>query len=770
MSRDTITVTVSSDDATSGVASVRYMRYTPPENASGRFSGLSLGQLKDASWEDWKGELHVSPDSQAVIYARIADRAGNILYISTDGAMISDRTDPWKPEINITANAPSSGIYGGDVSASISVGDVVSGGTYSGLKEVRIEVLNGSNVTQSYVYHPGDKKDRVKTFGTGITVDASKNNSNYITIRVTVQDHAGNTASAQKQLSIDTTAPVIEVTYDKNDPVNGRYYNTVRTATIVVRERNFDPSRANISVSPGARVSGWTIGQRAGSSDDNTNTCTIVYGTDGDYTFTISVTDKAGNRKDYGRTDSFTIDMTKPVITVTYNTDRDGRFYNTARTATIHVREKNFNAAEFEARIRAALEGKGIPAPSISSWSGSGEDHIATLTFNRDGDYSFDLNYTDLASNKAAPYSHGLFTIDLTAPNVTVSGVEDMSANRGKVAPVIQYTDINYDDAMVTIRLGGRRHEEKDVTGEFMRLTNGGQVTLEDIARTAAEDDVYTLTVRVADKAGNVTERKIEFSVNRFGSNIYLDEETEKAIAPRYLQHAGDVIFYEVNVDEIVKREFTVYKNGKVLTVPESMIRVSEEDEGGWRKYRYVIAKDALEEEGSYEIVVSTEDKAGNKQENREKGAPAAFTVDRTPPSAVVTGIEDGETYNEASRQFEAKVSDDQAIMTAEVVVDGKVEAVYDAKQLEESGGSILHEVSESKDWRTITVKACDAAGDTASASPVRVLVTTDTPTRVMNSAIPVILAAAVITILAALYIWKKMKDDEDEEDDDKLY
>ena len=38
----------------------------------------------------------------------------------------------------------------------------------------------------------------------------SKNNSNNVTIRVTARDHAGNTASSEKQIAIDITDPVIE--------------------------------------------------------------------------------------------------------------------------------------------------------------------------------------------------------------------------------------------------------------------------------------------------------------------------------------------------------------------------------------------------------------------------------------------------------------------------------------------------------------------------------------------------------------------------------
>lgn len=770
----TITVSRSVSDKTSGIANVMYYRYTPSVGASGRFSGLSLEALRRASWEDWDGELKIEPDSQAVIYARIADRAGNILYISTDGAMIADKTDPWNPDIKFFGAKGENGIYAADVPFTVSVSDKEAGGTYSGLKDVIIEILNGGTVTQRAEYHPGSKADRVMSMGATITIDASKNNSNNVIVRVTARDHAGNTASSEKQIAIDITDPVIEVTYDNNDPVNGKYYNKPRTATVTVKERNFDPSRVNLVLQDGAKASGWSIGSGAGSSDDARNTCTVTFGTDGDYAFTLSVKDKAGNSASYGKTDVFTVDMTDPVIRVTYNADRESGFYNMARTATIHVMEHNFRPQEFEAQIKAALEGMGIPAPSVSGWGGSGDDHTATLTFARDGDYSFTLNYTDLASNKAKGYSQGTFTIDLTAPVLEITGIKDGSANRGKVTPVIRYTDRNHTDDL-TLKLSGTRHGERDVAGAFKRLENGGEIIVNDFRYDITEDDVYILTARSVDKAGNVTEKTIHFSVNRFGSNFYLDDKTKEVLEPYYMQHAGSVIIYEVNVDKVTGRTFTIYRDGSAISVPEGAIRIEEQNDGnGWNKYCYIINKSVLEEEGLYEIVVNTTDAAGNKQENRTKDVPVTFIVDRTHPSAAITGIEDGETYYSTDRDMEVRAMDDRALAKVDVIVDGKVLESYNSKTLEEMNGVIPFKISESDNWKTISAIAYDAAGNASKESPVRILVTTKKAAQLLHGPAPIIFGCLLAGLIAlAAFMAKKLADrdeDEEEDEDDKYY
>lgn len=77
------------------------------------------------------------------------------------------------------------------------------------------------------------------------TVTASLNNSNDVEIYVKVVDNAGHETEATKDLKIDITHPTIAVTYDLNTPLNERYYKDVRTATVVVTERNFDRVRSS---------------------------------------------------------------------------------------------------------------------------------------------------------------------------------------------------------------------------------------------------------------------------------------------------------------------------------------------------------------------------------------------------------------------------------------------------------------------------------------------------------------------------------------------
>lgn len=751
-------------DATSGVASIQYYKYVPDAEARGTFKALTKVQLASLDWKDWSGNLSVAPDSQAVLYAKITDKAGNITYINSRGGIIADRTDPSAPEISINAKA-SKGVFNGDVPASFSVEDVLNGGTYAGLKTVRVQVLKDGKVTQEKNYDYSPKEDRKHSMDGSIAVDAEKNNSNNVVIRVTAVDYAGNQSSSEKKIAIDITAPRIEVIYDDNSPSNGKYYNNVRTATVKVYERNFDPDgiSMNITGTNGARpaISGWSVGNKAGVSDNNVNICTITYSADADYTFTMSAADLAGNKASYGKTDEFVIDRTKPVISVGFdNNNGKGKYYNASRTATITVKEHNFDAKGFTSAIRAYLEGKGIAAPSVSGWSNNGDTHTATIHFANDGDYSFILDFVDLAGNKAETYTQSEFTIDLTKPKITFGGVGDKSANRGDVAPTVTFSDVNFQKDSVSVTLAGLKHAKKNVTGNFTASANGGTIALSDFKHVQSEDDIYTLTATAADAAGNVTTESITFSVNRFGSNYYFSKDSEKFLNSRYHKKSQDITIYEVNVDELKEHGITVNHNGTATKLTKDMYTVEDvTGNGEWKTYKYVIKAECFKDEGMYEITVDSTDAAGNRQDNKLKNSPIRFVIDQTPPSVVITGVEDDAVYDQTSRKIAFKVSDDQAIGKLTIYVDGKEVAKYSAKQLIEMDGKVEYELKEAGKWQTVTAKVTDAAGNRGKEDSVRVLVTTNSLLRMINN-IAFRAGAGILgtALLGGLFVFFKKK------------
>ena len=770
-------ITKDVSDETSGIESVSYLVYVPDKEARNSFDGLTVQELNKAKWTNWSDALQLSVEQQAVIYARITDKAGNTTYINTADGIVIDTTAPSEPEITITLEPSSDGFYNKDVPFGIIVKDPLSGGTYAGLKTVMYEVLNGSKVTQSGDYNDklNDRTARVQSLEESETVDAELNNSNTVTIRVTATDYAGNTASAERELKIDITEPKIEIVYDHNDGAEGRYYNDIRTATVKVTERNFDPQLVDLKIvsqnGTEPEIGNWTLSPDLGTSDDAVSTCIIRFVDDDDYTVSADMTDMAGNKASTEKEASFTIDRTEPIISVLFdnNNVRNGKYYKAIRTATVRITEHNFSKDKFESSVTAVLDGKAITAPAFSEWETLGDTHTTTITFEEDGEYSLTLNYTDMANNRAKEYSVQEFVLDTTAPVVTIGGVEDKMAYNTSVEPVVTYTDRNHGGNIVTVKLSGARHATKDMTGTITSTDDGGRFKMADFLTAKSEDDVYTMTATFVDLAGNETSQTISFSINRFGSNYTFSKETAANLDRFFLQKGEDFVIFETNVDTLLITGITIALNGNTRTLERGKdYQVEEVDEDkGWKVYRYTIFAQNFEEDGVYEIQINSMDAAGNDQNNQLKDAPITFAIDTTNPSVVITGIKDNGRYTSASVPYTVTVSDNLAMSSVAVYVDGELVAEFDAEEIKEAGGKLAMTLDAADDFQTVTAVAYDAAGNKTESDPFRVLVTTNPFTQfVRNKPLMIgsIIGLAGLLAFLLILLLKRRKKDEDAE------
>lgn len=718
------------NDVTAGVAFVHYL--------------VSHDEMTwDELEESWKAEdnnwlsgsqVRLSPDQQAVVYGRIEDKSGNYMYLNTNGFVLDD-TDV---EIEITTPQPLDYVYNSDVDVAVYVKDPdpANNHDYSGLASVYYEVRNTGNVTQSGNIPVMAGETRQKSVTQTITVDAALNNSNDVQVYVRAVDNAGNTSEAtlSQPMAIDITQPQITVSFDNNAPLNGQYYQDTRTATVTVRERNFDPNNVQINITntDGTQpaITGWSSSANAGVSDEATHTCQIIFAADGDYTFTVGCTDLALNpASNPYQSEQFTIDKTLPTVSVSYNNAvTNGHYYNEGRTATITITEHNFRAAEARATITAALDGAGISAPSISGWSTSGDRHTATVYFDSDGDYTFDIAYTDLAGNVMADYTQDSFTVDLTDPEVEITGVENRSANKGTVAPVITLTDVNYTADGVSLTLTGTNKGRLNVDSMISRsaVNNGQVITFRNFGSDM--DDIYTLTARLTDQAGNETTRSITFSVNRDGSTYELSDYTQNLIETRFANSPQDIVIRETNVDTLEFIEITYSKDGQVVTLKEGVDYTVEEEggDGQWKVYTYTIKASCFEEEGEYSITIYSEDRARNTSTNRVKEKTIEFVVDKTAPSVSIANLEDRGRYRENAHEFTLSVKDNTVLSYVELYLDGELVHTYSGDELTIEDGVLTITVDSKNAYQTVRIIAYDAAGNPTDPVEYQVLVTSN--------------------------------------------
>lgn len=599
----------------------------------------------------------------------------------------------------------------------------------------------------------------------------------------------------------DHIAPVVTL----SGVESGAYYNTPQTVHAVVDEQGFaylqrfDADRAVLHVSAWEPQSIEVESRRdvVASSFERDGTrwsCDRRFERDGRYVVWADVDDYAGNHSNRPRLGPFTIDRTAPVVSVSFDNNdvRNGSYYDAPRTATITVMEHNFDPALFSVRTDG----------EVSDWSSKGDTHTCTVSFARDGSYGLTVLGKDLAGNEATPHVEPEFVIDTTAPTISFGGrgerlglarglvaadeaetvdegdayrgpVRDGEAYNGVVAPAITLADErNYDPSGWTVKLVGNK--VGDVTDAYVSQASDGAhaqtqtISLADIGAKesddgerhydVAADDIYTLSVTLADRAGNTVEDEITFSVNRFGSNYVvsvLDDETGDAYPPdaEMLPQAPRVVIREINVSGMASHadSLRVTKEYAHATTAIAQDRPEDPDAGvgyrlsvpgeddrknryGWSEYVYTIraanfgtARDSSHAraggQGLYRVNVASEDAASNgnstaaywgsdtaRTEATEQVATVEFVLDQQGPS--IDAVDLPGAFNFGSYRASFHVSDtltSQAEPDAvTVLVDGEPAADLAATG---SGTYAFTVPARSFFWREVSITVRDYAG-----------------------------------------------------------
>ncbi len=739
------------------------------------------------NWQTYNEDtgVVVSPSEKLVLYFRATDRAGNATIVNSTGIVVDDQMPTGEvnaPSIDILPSpANANGIHKGNVSVSLKVLDPKylgstssAAGFYSGLRTVtyRIYTTDTGAEESGVLMNTADNlltgavKDAdglISSWSGSIEINANRFNSNQVMVEITAEDNAGNvrtTTTKAGDIKIDITAPRIDVSYSNNTADNGTYFKAERVATVTITERNFEPSQVRISLSNRngsvPQVAGWTRTASNGNGDNDRWIATIRYSNDGDYQFDIAYTDQAGNaagEANYGTSvapKAFTIDKTQPVIQVTYDNNEvyNKSYYQKERTATILITEKNLdpNGAD-KSRVKitmtASQDGTPIALPAVSSWTSNGSQHSATISYTADAVYSFDIAVTDKAGNSSADFPQQSFCVDRTAPELTITQVRDGVAYAGDIAPLVSFSDVNFDPEQVEITLTASNRGDITPMGELLSDKKGGYFQFGNFPMEKDQDDVYTLSAKITDAAGNMTEATVKFSVNRFGSTYEMDQAVQE-LNGSYVQTPVDIVITETNVDTLNTVQITLFKNndtiileqGKGFTVEE----VSGED--GWYRYTYTILAENFADDGVYRVSVRSEDKAGNVSENflDTKDAPLSFGVDKTSPTVMVQNLESGSTYAVETLDVLFSANDNLLLSSVAVYLDDMTAPIKTwnteqiAQLLAERGDFTFPVPGDSTEAHTVKFLCRDAAGNETELEVTNFYVTTNIMVRYWNN------------------------------------
>lgn len=749
----TVTATDGSKEGDSGVKEIHY--YTVDANGT-----KSSEQIVQADAEG-KVTFVVQAGFKGQIYACAYDMLNNReeRYV-TPSSLIIETAEQHAREKHIDFNkaaaaskdAKGNELYEKDVMVDVTVTD-----TFSGIRSVEWTVESpydkennqsgNVEISNQGAFSSGNadgwsqtKKDKnlVTELKKSFTV---KNNSNEIKMHIKMTDRAGNTSEDELIFSIDKTKPEIKIAFDNETPdaENTTMFKENRVATITVTERNFEVAdfKADITNTDGVipELSAWQTTENTENPDQSVSTATITFAEDGDYTLSVSGKDKAANQAETVKADDFTIDKTRPVITVTYDNNNavNGNYYAAARTATIQIEEHNFSENRVRITGTATDNGAGISFPQSGGFTGNGDVHTATITCGTDGLYNFNVEYTDMAGNIAETYTGEEYYVDLTEPEIEIVGVEDYSANNGDVIPQIVMSDTNFDTNGVNIELVGANQGSVAPEGSYTNQGNGETFTFQNFPKEQSYDDIYTINATLTDMAGNESNATVTFSVNRFGS-VYVFDQTLKDIEGTYIQNEIDVKLKEVNVDSLEhdKIKVVVDTNGTPRTLEEGIDYQVQESGGNgqWYQYDYTINKSLFAGDGRYIVTLYSEDIAGNVNENidESKEAEISFGVDKTAPVVIPIDVESNTQYPVDTKAANVTVNDNLVLDSVEIYIgDKKCDYTVD-------GENYQFDIPNNTKKQDVTIMAVDAAGNKTNYVLNGILVTTNTFIRWYNN------------------------------------
>lgn len=587
---------------------------------------------------------------------------------------------------------------------------------------------------------------------------------------ITVADRAGNTASTgdfsayavsnlptgAAGIAIDTEEPQISFSFDNDDVRNGRYYNAARTATVTVQDasfdliQRFDPERPVATVArdggdPRVALAARDFERVELGDGAVVYRAQVAFEEDADWVLSAQLTDPLGHASPVV-SESFTIDTEAPVLMVDFDNDdvANGMYFNAPRTATITVTDRNF-APELGSIDARNLSGGAAPGVSGFAEVEPRREWRASASFTGEQHYRLQVAATDLAGNVAEPFDSEEFVIDMTAPSVSISGVEGGHAYAGAVAPQVSFSDVNLDTMGSAATLEGVRSgfaytpDLSETMSETDKTTSFGNIPYE-----VDCDDVYTVTGEAIDLAGNTAAVGMRFSVNRFGSTYYFAPGSE-GIAGSYLNEARDVRVVEVNVSGIdtgsTRVELAHDDRVETLVAGEDFELSSNAPDNGWSATTYTLPATLFDEDGYYRVLLSSTDAAGNLAQNTMQGKsadragsfPIDFAVDGAAPAADLVGLSNAGVYLDPAKTVAVDVADNLQIAQARLTIDGREAATWDAAAFD---AGALPEVELAVDGQphTYVLEVRDRAGNVSSATYADVVVTGDLITFVLNT------------------------------------
>lgn len=506
--------------------------------------------------------------------------------------------------------------------------------------------------------------DGLQYADTGFTI---RENSSMAGTEVRVEAVCGTNPESQ---IVNSESIVVRV--DKQAPAlrlagvtEGAVYNTNRALQITTVENVYNAMKP-VQVTATRTIDGATTNIDLGayqvqSGSDVTNK---IFTEDGVYRVTVLAEDAAGNRD--SKTVSFTIDKTAPVLNITGVTE--GAYSNRPVTLNFQSIESFFETNNVRIMVERRLDGTTYGRNVI--FANTAKNSSVSNTFSEDGDYTITMSAIDAAGNEAAVKTL-TFTVDCTAPVVSLTGTKDYFVTQSAVALDFSVIESYYQTNQVQIQASRRLANGKVETVSIPAWSNSGKNS--SLRQQFTEDGYYTVNITATDKAGNRKEQTIHFTI-----------DTEKPVIADLSKYDGKYLKsfrLEEDMDTLITE----------LTVPTVKMTLNGEAYDG----------SEVTADGKYTFVIEVTDEVGLTASKTIE-----FVIDNTLPKIIFAGAEDGKWYTDVVRLNVSLENENDTI--TEILINGEPYTLTEGKTAYDLTFDTFGDYE-------VTINSVDAAGNTNS-------------------------------------------------------
>ncbi|EOX1907596.1 non-fimbrial adhesin SiiE [Salmonella enterica] len=526
------------------------------------------------------------------------------------------------------------------------------------------------------------------------------------TLTVEATDKAGNTVTKTIDFAVDTTlsVPVIVLNSADDTGVQGDNMTNRTQPTFALQHIDDDAVRVTVSVEHGGVTTTFDATKGTGGW---TFTPTASW-TDGDYTLSVSVEDKAGNTS-HSASLTVTVDTQIAINNIELVNDSgipDDNLTNNVRphfqvTVPTDVNVVRLSIDGGKTWVTAAQKAAGV-------WEYIWPDDVT------DGSHTLTVEATDEAGNKATQTLD--FTIDttLSVPTLSLDSADDSGIAGDNITnvktPGFTLNNIDTDVSRVIVEV-----MHNGIKQEVPLVQTGGQWRFAPTSDWADGD--YILTVKVEDRAGNVKQ------------SAPLTVTVDTHIAIDRIELVNDSGIPDDNLTNEARPHFQV-------TVPADVNGVRLSIDGGktWFDATQSATSGVWDytwltnvANGPHTLMVEASDKAGNKTTQK-----LDFTIDTilSEPTITLDSADDSAAGDNITNVKMpgftlGNIDADVTKVVVTVAHDGKNQQI----ELIKNGG--VWRFTPGAAWTdgdyTLTVKVEDKAGNTNYSAPLTVTIDTQT-------------------------------------------